>query len=291
MPSILITGCSSGIGLCCAQGLHARGWRVIASARQPRDVERLQQLGLEAVQLDVSDSQSIERAVQQVLELTGGTLDAVFNNAGYGQPGAVEDLPREAMRLQFETNVFGPLELTSRLLPAMRAQGHGRIVFNSSVLGYAAMRIRGAYNSSKFALEGLADTLRLELYGSGIDVVLIEPGPITSSFRSNCIAHFRRWIDAGNSVHRELYRATEARLNHPGPAAPFTLPPEAVLDALVHALEARRPRARYRVTVPAKAFALAKRLLPTRWLDQLLLAATRADGPGASAPGASPDQT
>lgn len=283
MPSILITGCSSGIGLSCAQGLHARGWRVFASARRAEDVQKLQQMGLEALQLDVDDSASIERAVEHVLQCTGGTLDALFNNAGYGQPGAVEDLPREAMRLQFETNVFGPLELTNRLLPVMRRQGHGRIIFNSSVLGYAAMRIRGAYNSSKFALEGLADTLRLELYGSGIDVVLIEPGPITSSFRSNCIAHFRRWIKADSSPHRELYRATEARLNHPGPAAPFTLPATAVFDVLLRALEARRPRARYRVTVPAKAFALAKRLLPTRGLDYLLLAATRADGPGAPA--------
>lgn len=279
MPSILITGCSSGIGHVCAHGLRRRGWRVFATARRAEDVTRLEAEGLEALQLDVSDSASIDAAVATVLERTGGTLDALFNNAGYGQPGAVEDLPRDAMRLQFETNVFGPLELTNRVLPVMRRQGHGRIVFNSSLLGYAAMRMRGAYNSSKFALEGLADTLRLELHGSGIDVVLIEPGPVESRFRQNCVPHYERWIKLDASPHWALYAAMEARLNHPGPASPFTLPATAVLDKLVHALEARRPRARYRVTVPAIALAWAKRLLPTRVLDRILLGATRLDGP------------
>ena len=279
MPSILITGCSSGIGHHCAHALLHRGWRVFATARKPEDVARLQTEGLEALQLDVTDSQSIETAVAEILQRSGGTLDALFNNAGYGQPGAVEDLPREAMKLQFDTNVFGPLELTNRLLPVMRRQGHGRIVFNSSVLGYAAMRMRGAYNSSKFALEGLADTLRLELYGSGIDVVLLEPGPIESKFRANCIAHYRRWINLDTSPHWALYAAMEARLEHQGPAAPYTLPASAVFDKLLHALESPRPRARYPITVPAIVFAWAKRFLSTRLLDKMLLAATKADGP------------
>lgn len=277
--SILITGCSSGIGYVCAHGLKQRGWRVFATARNPDDVARLTAEGLEALPLDVTDSSSIEMAVNEILQRTGGTLDALFNNAGYGQPGAVEDLPRQALHLQFDTNVFGPIELTNRLLPIMRAQGHGRIVFNSSVLGYAAMRMRGAYNASKFALEGIADTLRLELYGTGIEVALIEPGPVESKFRANCIPHYRRWINLDTSPHWPVYVAMEARLNHEGPAVPFTLPASAVLDKLIHALEAKRPRARYPVTVPAIVFAWAKRFLSTRMLDKLLMLATKSDSP------------
>lgn len=273
--SILITGCSSGIGLCVAQGLQQHGWRVFASARQADDVAKLQAAGLEALQLDVDQSDSIQAAVAQVATQTGGRLDALFNNAGYGQPGAVEDVPRVALRAQFETNVFGTWELTNAVLPLMRQQGHGRILFNSSVLGFAAMPYRGAYNASKFALEGLADTLRLELNNTGIHVVLIEPGPILSRFRANAAAQFRKYIIAGNSVHRDAYAAMQARLDKAGPAAPFTLPPEAVLDAVLHALNSSRPRARYRVTTPTKLFALAKRLLSTRLLDKLLLLGVR----------------
>uniref|UniRef100_A0A4W5LCQ8 Uncharacterized protein n=1 Tax=Hucho hucho TaxID=62062 RepID=A0A4W5LCQ8_9TELE len=190
--SILITGCSSGIGLVVAQGLAAKGWRVFATARQAADVVRLQAQGLEALQLDVDDSDSIVQAVAEVLLRTGGTLDALFNNAGYGQPGAAEDVPRAAMRAQFETNVFGAWELMNAVIPVMRRQGHGRILFNSSVLGFAAMKYRGAYNASKYAMEGLCDTLRLELAGSGIAVSLIEPGPIESRFRANALWR-RRW--------------------------------------------------------------------------------------------------
>lgn len=273
--SILITGCSSGIGLCVAQGLQQRGWRVFASARQADDVAKLQAAGLEALQLDVDRSDSIQAAVAQVAAQTGGRLDALFNNAGYGQPGAVEDVPRVALRAQFETNVFGTWELTNAVLPLMRQQGHGRILFNSSVLGFAAMPYRGAYNASKFALEGLADTLRLELSNTGIHVVLIEPGPILSRFRANAAAQFRKYIIAGNSVHRDAYAAMQGRLDKAGPAAPFTLPPEAVLEAVLHALNSSRPRARYRVTTPTKLFALAKRLLSTRLLDKLLLLGVR----------------
>lgn len=273
--SILITGCSSGIGLCVAQGLQQRGWRVFASARQADDVAKLQAAGLEALQLDVDHSDSIQTAVAHLAAQTGGRLDALFNNAGYGQPGAVEDVPRAALRAQFETNVFGTWELTNAVLPLMRQQGSGRILFNSSVLGFAAMPYRGAYNASKFALEGMADTLRLELRNTGIDVVLIEPGPILSRFRANAAVQFRKYIIAGNSVHRDAYAAMQARLEQAGPAAPFTLPPEAVLDAALHALNSPEPRARYRVTTPTKLFALAKRLLSTRLLDKLLLLGVR----------------
>ena len=268
--AILITGCSSGIGLCVAEGLAARGYRVFATARKEQDVALLQAKGLEALSLDLDDSASIHAAVDDVLARTGGTLYALFNNAGYGQPGAVEDLSRAALRAQFETNLFGMVDLTNRVIPVMRRQGQGRIVQNSSILGYIVLAYRGAYNASKFAIEGMTDTLRLELRGSGISVSLIEPGPIKSRFRDNAFAAFECHIDAKASAHRAQYAAMVRRLQKPGPAAPFTLGPEAVLQKLIHALESPRPRARYPVTKPAIVFTYAKRLLPTVWLDRIL---------------------
>lgn len=275
--TILITGCSSGIGYTVAHGLRERGWRVFATARQAVDVARLQAEGLAAFMLDLDDSASIETAVEAVLAASGGQLDAVFNNGGFGQVGAVEDLTREALRAQFETNLFGWIELTNRLIPVLRRQGAGRIVFNSSVLGYAAFAYRGAYVGAKFALEGMADTLRQELAGTDIHVSLVEPGPITSRFRDNCVPHFLRHIDWQASVHRREYEGQMARLQKPGPAAPFTLPPEAVLAKVIHALESPRPRARYPVTVPSHLFAWLRRLLSSRALDAVLL---RASGGG-----------
>ncbi len=272
--TILITGCSSGIGYHCARGLANRGWRVFATARRQEDVERLAGEGLESLRLDLDEPDSIAAALDETLERTNGRLDALFNNGAYGQPGAVEDLSRGVLRTQFETNLFGWLELTNGVIPVMRRQGHGRIVQNSSVLGLVTLKWRGAYNASKFALEGLTDTLRLELDGSGIHVSLIEPGPIESRFRANALAAWRRNIDPENSVHREQYRTVEARLQKEGPAAPFTLGPEAVLARLIHALESPRPKPRYYVTLPTHVFAWARRLLPNRVLDRLLRAAS-----------------
>lgn len=268
--SVLITGCSTGIGLTCALGLRARGWRVFATARRDADADMLHSRGLEALRLDVTDASSIDAAIDEILSRTGGKLNALFNNAGYGQPGAVEDLPVEALRAQFETNVFGPHTLLRRVLPVMRAQGNGRVVVNSSLLGYVALPYRGAYNASKFALEGLYDTLRLELHGTGIHVSLIEPGPVTSRFRANAVAMFQRHIDIKASPHRAHYEGVLRRLQKSGPAAPFTLPPDAVFAKLVHALESSRPRARYRVTLPAHFFAALRRVLPTSALDKVL---------------------
>ena len=268
--SILITGCSSGIGLCAARMLRERGYRVFATARKPADVDQLRGEGFEAFRLDLADSVSIKAAVAQVLQATGGTLDALFNNGAYGQPGAVEDLRREVLLEQFETNLFGTHELTTLVIPVMRRQGHGRIVQNSSVLGFAAMRYRGAYNASKYALEGLSDTLRLELAGSGVYVSLVEPGPILSRFRDNAFAMYRKNIDPEHSVHRAAYLATEARLQKEGPAVPFTLGPEAVVAKVIHALEAKRPKARYYVTFPTYLFGYLKRILPDRALDRVL---------------------
>jgi NAD(P)-dependent dehydrogenase (short-subunit alcohol dehydrogenase family) len=269
--TILITGCSTGIGYTTAQVLKARGHTVIATARQADDVARLQAEGFTALRLDLADSGSIKLAVEQTLELTGGRLDALFNNGAFGQPGAVEDLSREVLRFQFETNLFGTHELTNRVIPVMRRQGSGRIIYNSSVLGLVALTYRGAYNASKFALEGLADTLRLELRGTGIAISLIEPGPILSRFRENSFALYKQNIDAERSAHRDKYRAMEARLQKEGAAVPFTLPAEAVAEKVVHALEAKRPKIRYYVTFPTYLFGTLKRLLPAAWLDKLLI--------------------
>lgn len=268
--SILITGCSSGIGWACAQGLRARGWQVIATARRQDDVATLQAAGFTALTLDLNDSHTLREAVHTTLALTGGRLDALFNNAGFGLPGAVEDLTRSALRAQFETNLFGTVELINSILPHMRRQGYGRIVNNSSMLGLCALPYRGAYTASKYALEGLTDTLRLELHGSGIAVSLIEPGPILSRFRANSLAALQQHIDPSRSAHQAHYQAIIARLAHPGPAAPFTLPPTAVLKKLIHALESSRPRIRYYVTVPAHLYGRLRHLLPDRALDWVL---------------------
>ena len=265
--TIFITGCSSGIGYTTAIELQKRGHRVICSARKAEDVVRLQGEGFDCLQLDLANSTSIQQAVEQLIPLTNGKIDAVFNNGAFGQPGAVEDLSRDTLRNQFETNFFGTHELTNLLIPLMRQQGHGRIIYNSSVLGFVAMKYRGAYNASKFALEGLADTLRLELRGTGIHISLIEPGPIESHFRKNAFAN----IDSHNSYHRETYQAMEARLQKQGPAAPFTLPATAVAEKVIHALESNKPKYRYAVTVPTHLFSWLKRFLPTAWLDKILI--------------------
>jgi NAD(P)-dependent dehydrogenase (short-subunit alcohol dehydrogenase family) len=275
--SILITGCSSGIGLCCAKGLANRGWRVFATARKQSDVEMLSAQGLEALQLDLADPGSIAAALDEVLRRTGGTLDALFNNGAYGQPGAVEDLRREILREQFETNLFGTHDLTIRVLKIMRRQGHGRIVTNSSLLGYITLPFRGAYNASKHALEGLTDTLRLELRGSGIHISLIEPGPVSSRFRANAFAMYQKNIDKAQSPFLATYEGMERRLLKKGPAQPFTLPPEAALEKLIHALESKRPKVRYYVTFPAHLFAWLRRLLPDTMLDWVLAHVSRGE--------------
>ncbi len=272
--SILITGCSSGIGYYIAHELQKRGYRVFATARKVEDVEKLSAEGLCACQLDLDDSQSIRSGLEWVLEQTGGTLYSLFNNGAYGQPGAVEDLSRDALRQQFETNFFGTQELTNLVLPVMRKQGYGRIIHNSSVLGFAAMAFRGAYNASKFALEGLTDTLRLELVEEkDIHISLIEPGPILSRFRVNALEALKRNIDVEASVHSEKYNAAIMRLSKKGATSGFTLGPDAVLSRVIHALEKDNPQARYFVTKPTYVFAFLKRILPISWLDKLLLLA------------------
>lgn len=268
--TVFITGCSTGIGYTCAVELKKRDYRVICSARKEKDVARLVEEGFETLQLDLADSSSIQQAVKQLVILTDGKIDALFNNGAFGQPGAVEDLTRDVLRHQFETNFFGTHELTNLIIPLMRKQGQGRIIYNSSVLGFVAMKYRGAYNASKFALEGLVDTLRIELHGTNIKLSLIEPGPITSDFRKNAFALYQENIDPTSSFHKVTYQSMEERLQKEGSAAPFTLPAEAVAKKLIHALESKRPKVRYYVTFPTYLFGFLKRILPASWLDVLL---------------------
>lgn len=268
--SVLVTGASSGIGRCVALGLQERGYQVIATVRKKVDQKRLQKQGLDVVMLDLASSSSIQECFDQTMKLTGGKLFGLFNNGAYGQPGAVEDLTRDALREQFEVNLFGTHELTNLIIPIMRQQKQGRIIQNSSVLGLVALAHRGAYNASKFALEGLSDTLRMELKGSGIFVSMIEPGPIESQFRQNATRAFRRHIDVENSVHTDAYKKTLDRLETEGPAVPFTLPPEAVLKKVIHALESSNPKNHYFVTFPTHLFAFLKRILPDKMLQKIL---------------------
>ena len=250
--------------------LKKRGYRVIASARKPEDVQRLIDEGFATVLLDLADSHSVQRGFEQAVELADGRLDALFNNGAFGQPGAVEDVTREVLLNQFETNVFGTHELTNLCIALMRKQGYGRIIYNSSVLGFVALSYRGAYNASKYALEGLADTLRLELHDTNIKIVLIEPGPILSNFRNNSFALYKKNINKKISAHADAYQAMEDRLQTEGPAVPFTLPATAVVDKVIKALESQQPYIRYYVTFPTYLFGYLKRILPMRWMDALL---------------------
>lgn len=270
--SILITGCSTGIGFCAAKMLKERGYRVFASARKSADVEKLKAQGFESVQLDLNDIQSMRLALTEILEKTGGTLDALFNNAGYLQAGAIEDLSRESERIQFETNVFGPIELTRLVLPIMRQQGHGRIIFNSSILGVITIPYYGAYNASKFALEGFGNTLRQELRGTDIFVSLINPGPITSALRGTALKHYQTTLgQRPDTVHRQAYDYLENRYFKTSKREErFFQGPEAVVKQLIHALESKHPKAHYFVGFPAKLLAILHRILPDRAFDWVI---------------------
>ena len=270
--TLLITGCSSGIGYDAAHGMRDRGWRVFASCRKPEDCARLRDEGFESPLIDYADEASIQSGLNEVLDATGGTLDALFNNGAYGLPGAVEDLPTGGLREIFEANFFGWHTLSRAVVPIMRDQGHGRIVQNSSVLGFVPFHWRGAYVATKHAIEGLTDVFRLEMEGSGIHVVLIEPGPVTSDIRKNSIPHFERWIDWKASPRAAQYEATLLKRLYKttGKKDAFELPASAVTAKLAHALESPRPRPRYYVTTPTYIMGALKRVLPTRALDSIL---------------------
>lgn len=270
LRTIIVTGASSGIGAYCARALKRDGWRVFATARKPADIAALQADGIEAFYLDYAEPDSIAALVDVVLERTGGTLDALYNNGAYAQAGAVEDLPVEALRAQFDANFFGWHDLTRRIVPVMRGQGHGRIVHCSSILGLLPVKFRGAYSASKHAIEGLMLCLRAELADSGIKVSLIEPGPIASKMASNGLPHFEKNIDHENSPHRAEYQAQLARLRAGGSKSRLKLGPDAVYAVLRHALEHPRPRPHYIVTLPAKIGMLLKRMLPPALFYRLM---------------------
>ena len=269
-PSIIVTGASSGIGAHCARALKAEGWRVFATARKPEDISALEEAGIEAFYLDYREPDSIAALVEAVLARTGGRLDALYNNGAHAQPGAVEDLPVEALREQMEANLFGWHDLTRQIVPVMRRQGRGRIVHCSSILGLTPVKWRGAYVASKHALEGLMLCLRAELGGSGIHVSLIEPGPIESRIAPNGLAWFLKNIDHENSVHREAYQAQLARMRGGGSKSRLKLKPDAVYRVLRHALLSPRPRPHYVVTLPARVGVILKRLLPAALLYRIL---------------------
>lgn len=269
--SILITGCSTGIGLEAAKMLQEHQFLVVASCRKQEDVDALKAQGIKhVVQLDLADSSSIAKGLEDTLAITKGKLYALFNNGAYGQPGAVEDVSVEVLREQFESNVFGTHELTTKVLKIMLAQGYGRIVNNSSVLGLVAAPFRGAYNASKFALEGLTDTMRLELHDTPIKVSLIEPGPIESCFRANALVALKDNIDIENSRHKKRYEEAVARLSKEGATSSQTLPASIVVKKLIHALDSPRPRARYYVTMPTYGAGLMRRIFPTFLLDWVM---------------------
>lgn len=268
--SILITGCSSGIGYDAAHALRAHGWRVFAACRKSKDCDRLRAEGFDSPRIDYEDEATIEHGLAEVLAATGGRLDALFNNGAYAIPGPVEDIPTEALRTIFQSNLIGWHDLTRRVIPVMRAQGHGRIVQCSSVLGFVAMKWRGAYASTKFALEGLTDALRLEMAGTGIEVSIIDPGPIETDFRQNAIKEFEKWVDWENSARADEYRDSLLDQLYEGSSKGPQWPASAVTRKLIHALTARRPRARYYVTTPTYVMGLLRRILPTRALDWIV---------------------
>jgi NAD(P)-dependent dehydrogenase (short-subunit alcohol dehydrogenase family) len=269
-PTIIVTGASSGIGAHCARALKADGWRVFATVRREADRGQLEADGIETFLMDYTDTASIHALAGAVLERTGGRLDALYNNGAYGQPGAVEDLTTDVLRLQFETNFFGWHELTRLIIPVMRAHGKGRIVNCSSILGLVPYKWRGAYNASKYALEGLTVTLRMELDGSGIHVSLIEPGPIRSSFMANALKAAEANIDLENTAHRQEYQRQLKRLRGELAGARGKLGPEAVYEVLRHALTSPSPKPHYVVTKPAKRGVLLKRLLPSGLFYKIL---------------------
>ncbi len=267
---ILITGCSSGIGHDAAFSLAQRGHQVFATCRKEEDVKRLKASGIDTVLMNMNDTESIRLAFHEIIEKSAGRLDILINNAGYGQTGALEDVSREALRLQFETNVFGLMDLTRLVIPVMRKQGHGRIINISSILGLISMPFRGAYNASKYAVEGLSDTLRLELQPSGIQVITIEPGPIESRFRENAVNGSLKLINSENSHFKAQYQLMLGDFQQKKSDSVFTRGTDAVIAKLIHAIESNKPRVKYRVTFPAHFFAFLKRVLTVRMLDSIL---------------------
>lgn len=272
MQSILITGCSSGIGLHAAQACHDAGWMVVASCRKEADCKIMRnQYGFASVRIDYEDEASITSGFAEALILADGTLDVLFNNGAYAIPALVEDLPTDALRAIFEANFFGWHTLSRLAIVQMRKQEHGRLIQNSSVLGFAPLKFRGAYNATKFALEGLTDTMRLELNRTNIHLILIEPGPIRTRIRENAYLQFQRWIkwqDTPSASWYEKVAIPRLAAIDPPPET-FELMPDAVTKAVMHAATAKRPKLRYRVTVGTTIMMVLRRVLTSRAYDAI----------------------
>jgi short-subunit dehydrogenase len=264
---VVITGCSSGIGKCLATELK-NNYTIVATVRNPQDKQALLNLGIDSITLDLADPSSVQTASQYILQKYSD-IYAIIHNAAYGQAGALLDVSREVLEAQFATNVFGVHQLTNALLPNLLQQSSARIIYISSVLGLVAAPFRGCYNASKFALEGLAQTLRLELADTNIKVSTIQPGPITSKFRENAYQSFRNNIDVKNSIYQKKYQTMIQRLKNDAPSR-WTLPPQAVVKKVQHALE-KTPKNHYRITIPTKVVWILQRFLSSRIIDKILI--------------------
>ena len=270
MQNILITGCSSGIGLQTAITLKENGYKVYASAREKKDVGTLKSLGFDALKIDVRYKEDISNALDYIIK-QDGKLDAVFNNAGFGQPGAVEDISTDVLKEQFETNLFGLHEVTIQAMKIFRAQGYGKIIQHSSVLGIISLKFRGAYNASKYAIEGLADTMRQELLDTNIFISSINTGPVTSKFRANALIKFNKNVDIENSFFSDIYKEElKDRLETNEDKAPFNLPATSVANVVLKIMQSNKPKPRYYVTKATYILGFAKRVLSTSLLDKLL---------------------
>jgi len=268
VTNIVITGCSTGIGLETAKYLKIQGLNVYPTAREQKDVDMLLDLGFKnAMKLDVRDSSEISSVIQRVVE-NDNKIDIWFNNAGYGQVGAIEDLPTDILKEQFDTNVFGLHECTRQIIPIMRKQGYGKIIQHSSVLGLISLFGRGAYNASKYAIEGLTDTLRLELHNTDIHVSLLNTGPVTSNFRNTAMRKLKENIDIKNSIFKEQY---QKNLSADKSTVPFNEEADSVAKVVHQIILSKKPKPRYYITKATYILGYLKRILSTSLLDRVLL--------------------
>lgn len=264
--AVLITGCSSGIGRATAERLAARGWPVYATARRIDDVAPLAGAGCTPLQLDVTDESSMRAAVATI-EQAHGAIGVLVNNAGYGQDGAIEAVPIDAVRRQFETNVFGLVRLTQLVLPGMRHRGSGRIINVSSMGGRLVLPGGGFYHATKFAVEAISDALRFEVRPFGVHVIVVQPGPIKTRFEETSIGTMTEPSDGSPYAAFDAGVAERVRRTYAGSMA---APPERVARVIERAITARRPRSRYPVTAAGRALMTARRVLPDQAFDALL---------------------
>ena len=269
--NILITGCSSGIGKNFAITLHNKGWRVFATCRSKTDCTFFTKLGIESFPLDLLKEESINCAVNLVKEKTKSQLDVLFNNGAYAIPGAIQDIPRSAMREIFEVNVFGQIDLINKCIPLMMNSDYPKIINCSSVLGFISLPYRGLYSATKYSIEALTDALRRENYDSKIKFVLIQPGPINTDIKKKSIKHFEKWIDWKKSIHKKTYENKVIKRlydnNYKDSFNSYELQPNEVTKLLINILNSKKPKARYKITIQTKIAQIMIKLLPTNTLD------------------------